>query len=500
MAFIRKRRPWDSQPQEAVGPNPASTGLIVYIDPAIDPRVNGKFPTSNPTTPIVGANGRGLQFTGGNKKVTWAFDAGLAAAVTGPSGFTAALLFDLDAATNYGGLLSFQNTTTSGAAFEIRLGASASTDTKIQVLRATSETYRAKDTGENRFSAGDKNIVLVVSFPDNDVTSQGTAWINGTAYPLNSGAIGSATGTVGTPTTGSLVLGGRGPDSVTYLDGKVYALRIWDRELSASEVPKTPEDMWSLAAPQTILVPVSAGGGGGATISATPGNAVADGTTASLTRTIPATPGNASADGITAAVVQVIGAAPGNAAADGATAAVTRTIATTPGNAVADGVTATISTAGTTTISCTPGNAVADGVTATIAGTTVISCAPGNAVADGVAATVTNGASAAGGMGFEMGGSKKRRIVKIRWNGYDYTLDRDALPAFLESIEEQAEEKVTKKRNAKKKPAPLARIVSAPADVMPDLKERIAAVNRSIGALWGTKDDEEEEEILWLMV
>jgi len=42
--------------------------------------------------------------------------------------------------------------------------------------------------------------------------------------------------------------------------------------------------------------------------------------------------------------------------------------------------------------------------------------------------------------------------------------------------------------------------MSAPADVMPDLKERIAAVNRSIGALWGTKDDEEEEEILWLMV
>ena len=303
-------------------------------------------------------------------------------------------------------------------------------------------------------------------------------------------------------TTRYTAIGSRGNGTTEGYDRDVAFVQGWDRALTDTEILERSRSILSVYrafAPQTIWVPVSAGGGG-TTISATPGNAVADGTTASLTRTIPATPGNASADGITAAVVQVIGAAPGNAAADGATAAVTRTIATTPGNAVADGVTATISTAGTTTISCTPGNAVADGVTATIAGTTVISCAPGNAVADGVAATVTNGASAAGGMGFEMGGSKKRRIVKIRWNGYDYTLDRDALPAFLESIEEQAEEKVTKKRNAKKKPAPLARIVSAPADVMPDLQERIAAVNRSIGALWGAQNDEEEEEILWLMV
>ena len=170
-------------------------------------------------------------------------------------------------------------------------------------------------------------------------------------------------------------------------------------------------------------------GGGGTTISATPGNAAADGTTASVTRTIPATPGNASADGITASVVRVIGATPGNAVADGTTAAVTRSIAATPGNAVADGVTATVTNSGTTTISCTPGNAaadgalaaitrtiaaapgnavangaiaallrviattpgnaVADGVTAAVQASVTISCTPGNAVADGVAATVT---------------------------------------------------------------------------------------------------------------
>ena len=185
---------------------------------------------------------------------------------------------------------------------------------------------------------------------------------------------------------------------------------------------------WQLFAPQAIPVPVSAGGGG-TTISATPGNAAADGTTASVKRTIPATPGNASASGTTASVIRVIGAAPGNAVADGTTAAVTRSIAATPGNAVADGVTATVTNSGTTTISCTPGNAaadgalaaitrtiaaapgnavangaiaallrviattpgnaVADGVTAAVQASVTISCTPGNAVADGVAATVT---------------------------------------------------------------------------------------------------------------
>lgn len=278
-------------------------------------------------------------------------------------------------------------------------------------------------------------------------------------------------------------------------------------------------------------------GGGGATISATPGNAVADGTTASVKRTIPATPGNASADGTTASVVRVIGAAPGNAAADGATAAVTRTIAATPGNAAADGVTATVTNSGTTTISCTPGNAVADGslaaitrtitaapgnavangaiaallrviattpgdavadgVTAAVHGSITISCTPGNAVADGVAATVTNGDAQGAGMGFSM--SRMRRLVKIQFNGKLYQAFEEDIPELLETLEEQAEQKIKKKRNARAKPAPVAVVVSAPADVLPSLQSRIAEVNHSIGVLWGA-DEDEDEEILWLML
>jgi len=75
--------------------------------------------------------------------------------------------------------------------------------------------------------------------------------------------------------------------------------------------------------------------------------------------------------------------------AAGFAASGTTTISCTPGNAVADGITATITNGNAVTISCTPGNAVADGVTAAVQASVTISCTPGNAVADGVAATVT---------------------------------------------------------------------------------------------------------------
>ena len=211
-------------------------------------------------------------------------------------------------------------------------------------------------------------------------------------------------------------------------NGKLSDVNLYPRVWTDEEITSYFERPGQVYRGDSVLVPISAGGGG-TTISATPGNAAADGTTASVKRTIPATPGNASASGTTASVIRVIGAAPGNAVADGTTAAVTRSIAATPGNAVADGVTATVTNSGTTTISCTPGNAaadgalaaitrtiaaapgnavangaiaallrviattpgnaVADGVTAAVQASVTISCTPGNAVADGVAATVT---------------------------------------------------------------------------------------------------------------
>lgn len=132
------------------------------------------------------------------------------------------------------------------------------------------------------------------------------------------------------------------------------------------------------------------------TISATPGNAVADGVTAAIDqkRSIGTATGNAVANGATAAIdaARVIGTATGNAVADGTAATVNaaRVISTGVGNAVADGVTSTINQA--RTVLTTTGNAVADGISASITNSTdvVISTTPGNAVADGVTASIVS--------------------------------------------------------------------------------------------------------------
>ena len=129
--------------------------------------------------------------------------------------------------------------------------------------------------------------------------------------------------------------------------------------------------------------------------------------------------------------------------------------------------------------------------------TGTISCTPGNAVADGVAATVTNGDAQGAGMGFSM--SRMRRLVKIQFNGKLYQAFEEDIPELLETLEEQAEQKIKKKRNARAKPAPVAVVVSAPADVLPSLQSRIDDVNHSIGVLWGA-DEDEDEELLWLML
>jgi hypothetical protein len=104
------------------------------------------------------------------------------------------------------------------------------------------------------------------------------------------------------------------------------------------------------------------------TITATPGNAVADGVLASITRTIPTTAGDAVANGVTAGITQVITAAPGNAISDGVTVGINQVVSFSPGNAVADGLQATITVTGGSDVVITAfvGNAIAEGINASI--------------------------------------------------------------------------------------------------------------------------------------
>jgi hypothetical protein len=107
---------------------------------------------------------------------------------------------------------------------------------------------------------------------------------------------------------------------------------------------------------------------GGLTVNATVGDAVANGSTASIIVSVQAGVGNAVANGSTASIYQgqTVQATIGNAVANGSTANVYAdlTITATVGNAVANGSTASILTG--VTVACTVGNAVANGSLAII--------------------------------------------------------------------------------------------------------------------------------------
>lgn len=99
---------------------------------------------------------------------------------------------------------------------------------------------------------------------------------------------------------------------------------------------------------------------GGVTISATPANAVASGSQAT----------------VSTAGTTTIAATPADAIASGTVAALLRTIAANPAIAQAEGVQAGVITSGAVVITASPANAIASGVVATIVFTTEFANAP----------------------------------------------------------------------------------------------------------------------------
>lgn len=325
-----------------------------------------------------------------------------------------AVWLDINSLTNYGALISKGTGTGTNQPFELRIG-SGPTDGKVELLRAGGSSFRSfTASAGNTVVAGANQFIAAVAGPEiQEVTS---FFVNGaTSSGIDTGNTGTGSPT---GTSGPIYIGKRA-DGVTYLDGNILAIGLWKRKLSGQELQRLRQSPYQLLTPRRIWVPVSAGGG--VVISATPGNAAADGVTAQINqaRLISAGPGNAVADGVTAQIITtgavVIDCTPGNAVADGVTAKVdqARLIAATPGNAVAAGVDALISTATDVVINATPGNAVAAGVTAGITANVLILATPGNAVAAGVDASVTNGDVAASrGGGFWMPSVQARKRKK----------------------------------------------------------------------------------------
>ena len=303
---------------------------------------------------------------------------------------------------------------------------------------------------------------------------------------------------------------------------KFYAVLYWPFALSDAEMAEVHNRLWAYAfAPQTIPVPVSAGGGGTTGTAATTN--ANDTPSASGTTTVTGTSSKTNANDTSSAsgTTTVVGTSAKTNANDASSASGTTTVIGTLAKTNADDTSAasgTVGSSGTTgtvaatnandtaaasgttkivgTLSTTNANdaATASGVAGAVSGTVAVTNANDTASAVGDAgAPVASGA----GMGFSM--SRMRRLVKIQFNGKLYQAFEEDIPELLETLEEQAEQKIKKKRNARAKPAPVATVVSAPADVLPSLQSRIDDVNHSIGVLWGV-DEDEDEELLWLML
>jgi hypothetical protein len=255
---------WAQQPQGLVEidqANPYARGLLAAIDPGVSLRLNGRLPTTVGAVRAVGKSGPALDYAA--TKTTYAADAAFAAACATSAGLTLCVLVDIDTLTNYGGLLSLQSATTTGVIFEWRIGLSA-TDAQIQAGRSgpSGALWSGVATGGPSLSAGQRNVSMMLVFPDNLVGSFPILYINGavsSSYGISwSGS--SGTTPVSTTSSNGLVIGGRGPDTTTQLDGRVSAVRIWGRGFSAADAiafTADPTNPFRMYAPRVRRVRVS---------------------------------------------------------------------------------------------------------------------------------------------------------------------------------------------------------------------------------------------------
>ena len=380
----RIRVPWTSQPQTAVGidrSNPITRGLVFALNAA-----NRRDSISGATAVLSGTSYQAVGLAGiPHKSPT--------TQVPGAFTYTVNIASAFDCTT----IVVFRSVTAQAAAVGVPtlnfnsaepvLFSSTGSQSVFSTTNNASTTITTLSAGRVYVLAGVKRV-----------NSQ-EQYVNGVKVTTNvtgNRAVGAITTvSVGRPS------GGNNIENAEY-----YEVLHFNRALSPHEVAVLSANPWQVFAPleRRIWAPAA---GGGTTITCTVGNAVANGTTAAITKTVATTVGNSSADGTTANLIRVIATSTGSAAADGPTAAVTRTTATTVGNAVADGtlaamVRAVAATTGssvadgstsavTRIIATTTGDAAAAGITASIVldGSVTIACTLGNAVADGSLAAVT---------------------------------------------------------------------------------------------------------------
>lgn len=380
MSGFKKRRLWDSQPQESVALGGGLAENLFFLETptqGLFDKVSGGplTATSAPVGP--GPGGLAWQLSGGSGSVSLPHTTKLN--VT--NNFT---LFGLVRSTSASGAQYIINKNYDGSAvpYSLSIGGNTATDGIAQFNGA----WKKSGLG-GKAIRGDGLVHLVVGTCTGGLFSY---YVDGVLY----GQAGAGTLASG---TGDLYVGRYQNDAASFV-GDIYIAGGLNVALAPGQVAHF--NPWELFAPRSIWIPVSAGGN--TSIAGALGTAVASGLTGTVNanRTIAGALGTAAATGFTGTVSNstdtTITGALGVATATGfaGTVGANRGIAGALGTAVASGFTGTVANSNDTTVAGNLGTAAAIGYQAFVNANRTIAGSLGTAVASGYTGTVQNGAAA----------------------------------------------------------------------------------------------------------
>ena len=380
------RKPWNSQPQEAVSVNP-DLGLTEIFLPSIGNRglVSGVTLTKGTTQPSdkVGVGGRAFENSGlalgGTSNQYWGSPNIYTAGLTDLTIFALFETFDVSSTAGYGSVM-----------FEKDVCG-------FQVNHANS-TYR--DSFSVRDGAGAYKAAKFDALLANTLTLWVGTKAGGNIYAYTNGVLTSTTacnaGALSTPTNSRIMSrdGGYNWNGRVYLAG--YANRSW----SDSEVAEFERNPWQLFAPRSIYIPVPAAGG--ATdypVTITEAATAADSCSAIVGYATTATEAGSAADTVTSSAAVAVSITEAAAAADTQSAVTAKSGTVTEPASAADAVDAaaagdflaSLTEPASATDTVTSSAAVAVSITEPASATDTVSAT----AAGDYAGTVTETASAA---------------------------------------------------------------------------------------------------------
>lgn len=244
------------QPNQIIKPdytNPLNEGLSALFYPIAGSLVdvaNTKLPTTDTSTSRVGKLGRYRDYA--DQDTQFANSSNVAFS----SGMTAIIIADIDALTNYGGLISCSDSTTRGG-YELRLGQSA-TDSRLLFIRSGDTQYRGYTYASDLLTAGTKDNFIAVSAGVDIQVAPNFYNINGDKITALSATAGGASADDMTASTHDFFVGRR-EDAVTKLDGAINFIAMFDRELSFEETEEIRRNPYGLLQPRTQYLPISTG-------------------------------------------------------------------------------------------------------------------------------------------------------------------------------------------------------------------------------------------------